>query len=172
MHRVAAMLTTRNVAKGVFGASLGDRVAMLLEVHRRWPELAVTAANVARIMDQAEALRRQAGTEGVDAIVGFDTLERLFDPKYYDHMERELTPFFERNRVIAANRGRETAERVAEWVRQHSGPFEGRILVREIEPEVAEVSSTDARTQAAVNPDEMPVAPGVKEYIQRRGLYR
>lgn len=172
VSRIAAMLTTRNVAKRVFGAGLPDRVEMLLELHRSWPQLAVLAANAARIIDQANALARETSSPGVDAIVGFDTLERLFDPSYYDDMERELTPFFERHRVIAANRGRETAERVAEWVRRNAGPYESRILVREIEPEAAGVSSTEAREKAGENPDEMPVAPPVREYIERRGLYR
>jgi nicotinic acid mononucleotide adenylyltransferase len=168
---VTAMLTTRNVAKGIYGAGLADRVGMLLALHRHWPVFAVTAANAARIMDQAEALSRATGAGGVDAIVGFDTLERLFDPQYYSDMERELTGFFERHRVIAANRGRETAERVTEWVERNAGPFGSRILVREIDEEASLVSSTDARNLAE-NPEDMPVAPPVREYIERRGLYR
>ena len=171
VERIAAMLTTRNVAKGIYGASLADRVGMLLALQRTRPEVAVVASNMARIMDQAEALSRQTAAGEVDAIVGFDTLERLFDPKYYDDMERELERFFQRHRVIAANRGRESAERVAEWVRRNAAPFERRILVREIEPEAAEVSSTEAREKAAANVDEMPVAEPVREYIQERGLY-
>lgn len=170
VQRIAAMLTTRNVAKGVYGASLSDRVGMLLALHHARPEMAVVASNMARIMDQAEALARLAGE--VDAIVGFDTLERLFDPKYYDDMERELGRFFERHRVIAANRGHETAERVAEWVRRNAGPFERRILVREIAPEAAAVSSTEAREKAPDNPDEMPVAGPVRSYIEARRLYQ
>ena len=172
VERIAAMLTTRNVAKDVFGARLADRVGMLLALQRARPEVAVVASNMARIIDQAEALARQSAGYGVDAIVGFDTLERLFDRKYYDDMERELTPFFERSRVIAANRGQETTERVADWVRRNAGPFEERIVVREIEPEAASVSSTEAREQAEVRPEGMPVAEPVREYIERRGLYR
>ncbi len=171
VERIAAMLTTRNVAKGIYGASLADRVGMLLALRRARPEVAVVASNMARIMDQADALSRQTRAREVDAIVGFDTLERLFDPKYYDDMERELGRFFERHRVIAANRGSETAERVAEWVRRNAGPFERRILVREIEPEAADVSSTEAREKAPEDPDAMPVAGPVREYIEERGLY-
>lgn len=171
VQRIAAMLTTRNVAKGIYGASLADRVGMLLALQRARPEVAVVASNMARIMDQAEALSRRIPGGEVDAIVGFDTLERLFDPKYYVNMDRELERFFERHRVIAANRGRETAERVAEWVEKNAGPFERRILVREIEPEAAEVSSTEAREKAAENVDQMPVAEPVRRYIEERGLY-
>jgi len=45
------------------------------------PNIAVLAANAARIIDQASALSAAFGDFGVDAIVGFDTLERLFDPR-------------------------------------------------------------------------------------------
>src|SRR5690606_22416419 len=131
------MLTTRNVSKKVFGAGLPDRVEMLLELHRAWPQMAVLAANAARILDQAHALAGEMQAPGVDAIVGFDTLERRFDPGYYEDMDRELPLYWARFRVIAQNRRRDRAERVAGWVRAITGPCEGRSLVREIEPVAA-----------------------------------
>ncbi len=172
VEHVAAMLTTRNVAKDVFGASLHDRVAMLLELHGERPELAVLAANAARIIDQASALSAAVGDVGVDAIVGFDTLERLFDPRYYADMEGELAPFFERHRVIAANRGNHHVTEVEAWVRANAGPFAGRILVREIHAHPASLSSTVVRESVAVGLDELPVSLGVRRYIEQHGLYR
>ncbi|MCC7090295.1 MAG: hypothetical protein M9925_04570 [Chloroflexi bacterium] len=172
VEHVAAMLTTRNVAKDVFGASLLDRVAMLLELHGERPELAVLAANAARIIDQASALSAAFSDVGVDAIVGFDTLERLFDPRYYDDMERELAPFFERHRVIAANRGDHRVTEVEAWVRANAGRFAGRILVREIHAYPASLSSTRVRESAAVGLDELPVSFGVRRYIEQHRLYR
>ncbi|MBE0609163.1 MAG: hypothetical protein IH609_07280 [Dehalococcoidia bacterium] len=172
VEHVAAMLTTRNVAKDVFGASLHDRVAMLLELHDERPELAVLAANAARIIDQASALSAAFGDVGVDAIVGFDTLERLFDPRYYADMERELAPFFERHRVIAANRGNHRVTEVEAWVHANAGLFAGRILVREIHAYPASLSSTLVRESVAVGLDELPVSFGVRRYIEQHRLYR
>lgn len=172
VRHVAAMLTTRNVAKDVFGASLHDRVAMLLELHHERPELAVLAANAARIIDQASALSAAFGDVGVDAIVGFDTLERLFDPRYYDDMERELAPFFERHRVIAANRGNFRVTDVEAWVHANAGVFAGRILVREIQAYPASLSSTLVRGSVAAGVDDLSVSPAVRRYIEQRGLYR
>ena len=74
-----ALLTTKNVDKGLHGASLADRIGMLLALESELPGLAVVASNQARIIDQAEALTRSfAGLESLAFVVGFDTLERLF----------------------------------------------------------------------------------------------
>lgn len=172
VEHIAAMLTTRNVAKDVFGASLPDRVAMLLELHQERRELAVLAANAARIVDQAAALSAAFDGVGIDAIVGFDTLERLFDPGYYSDMERELAPFFERHRVIATNRGSHGIRDVEGWVRAHAGEFAGRIIMREIDAYPAALSSTLVRERVAVGAGELPVTPAVRRYILERGLYR
>lgn len=169
--RVAAMLTTRNVAKGVVGASLADRVSMLLALHREQPSIAVLAANAARIIDQAQALSVRFDGLGVDVIVGFDTLERLFDPLYYTDMERELSGFFDQHRVIAANRGERAVHDVHGWVAEHASEFAGRILVREIDPYPASLSSTMARQAASGGTDALPVPPSVRRYIETHGLY-
>ncbi|GMV86672.1 MAG: hypothetical protein AMXMBFR80_25270 [Dehalococcoidia bacterium] len=172
VEHIAAMLTTRNVAKDVFGASLPDRVGMLLALRQERPELAVLVANAARIVDQAAALSAAFPGVGIDAIVGFDTLERLFDPRYYGDMERELTPFFERHRVIATNRGSHAVRDVEAWVRAHAGPFAGRIIIREIAAYPAALSSTLVRERVAVDGQDLPVTPSVRRYILERGLYR
>ncbi len=171
VEHIAAMLTTRNVAKDVFGASLPDRVAMLLALHQERTELAVLAANAARIVDQAAALSSAFQGVEIDAIVGFDTLERLFDPRYYGDMEGELAPFFERHRVIATNRGTHAVRDVEAWVRAHAGPFAGRIIIREIAAYPATLSSTLVRERVAVGSEDLPVTPSVRRYILERGLY-
>ncbi len=75
-----ALLTTRNVDKGLHGAPLADRVGMLLALGEAFPGLAVMAANQARIIDQAVALALLLPGVELDFVVGFDTLERLFAP--------------------------------------------------------------------------------------------
>ncbi len=172
VEHAAAMLTTRNVAKDIFGATLPDRVAMLLELNRERPEFAVFAANAARIIDQANALSAAFDGIGVDAIVGFDTLERLFDRRYYTDLEGELAPFFERHRVIAVNRGSIGVADVEAWVHGHAGVFAGRIVVREIGAYPASLSSTLVRESLAAGSEELPVSPAVLRYIEQRGLYR
>ncbi|MGE3077193.1 MAG: hypothetical protein AB7N24_19505 [Dehalococcoidia bacterium] len=167
-----AMLTTRNVDKGLHGASLEQRVEMLLALQAAWPELAVLVSNQARIIDQAEALRRTFGDAlRLRFVVGFDTLERLFARRYYSDMEAELTPFFERSRVLAANRADVGSDAVREWIERNAGPFSRAIDVMEIDEEPASMSSTAARERVPAGDGEMLPA-GVQRYIERHGLYR
>ncbi len=173
--RPVALLTTRNVDKGVYGASLAQRVEMLLALHGEWPELVVAACNQARIMDQVSAVAHSfgSGSSPMDLhfIVGFDTLERLFSPHYYDDVEAELTPFFERCRVLAANRADVSPDEVRDWIGDNAATFAGRIDVLEIGEFAASLSSTQAREEVTEggSPDTVP-AP-VRAYIEREKLY-
>ena len=167
-----SLLTTRNVDKGVDGAGLADRIGMLLSLAEEWSQLAVAASNQARIIDQAQALINAfPGTE-FDFIVGFDTLERLFAERYYTDMWSELAPFFERHRVLAANRGAVEAREVAAWIEEHAGRFRERILPLEIDEFPASLSSTRVREALATGNDQLHLPGPVLRYIEQHALYR
>lgn len=167
----AALLSTRNVAKDVFGASLGHRVGMLLAARETAPEMSVLAVNAAVLADQAEALDRAFPGASFDFVVGYDTLIRLFDPVYYEDMPTQLAGFFEHHRVIATNRGEAGIAKVREFVLSSTEPFSKRILTLEIAEAPASLSSTAARN-AIASGDLPPVPPGVHRYIRDHHLYR
>jgi nicotinic acid mononucleotide adenylyltransferase len=167
-----ALLTTRNVAKGVYGASLPHRVGMLLAAAGAGT-FAVAASNAARIADQGEALRRAYPGTVFDFIVGYDTLIRLFDATYYGDMEPELESFFAHHRVIATNRGEVSAEAVAGFLREPEvRDFAACIEVCELRAEHAAVSSSQAREDFEARPSSDVVGAEVAAYIQRHRLYR
>ncbi len=168
----AALLTTRNVAKGVEGASLEDRIGMLRAARGSRPGLAVLAANQARIVDQAAALRGTWPEATFDFVLGFDTLIRLFDQQYYEGaMEAELDPFFERHRVIAANRGEVTASGVDAYVAEQAARYADRIITVVLDQEHGRIASSEVRAliEAGEGSDDLP--EGVAEYIREHGLY-
>ncbi len=168
----AALLTTKNVAKEVFGAGLVDRVAMLLAVQRDRPSFAVLATNRARLIDQAAALRAWRPGLEFDLVVGYDTLVRLFDPRYYTDMFAELRPFFDRHRVIATNRGQHGIDAVEGFIgRPEARPFAGAILVRELDDHPASLSSSAARDDVARGEQPSALPPAVAGYIRDHGLY-
>jgi nicotinic acid mononucleotide adenylyltransferase len=167
-----ALLTTRNVDKGIHGASLAERVQMLLVLRTGMPELIAAACNQARIVDQARALARSFPGATFDFVVGFDTLERLFEPRYYTDMAAELAPFFAQHRLMAANRGDVSTAAVREWVGMHAGEFASRIQVMEVDPAAAAASSTRARQGLQSGGEDLPVAEPVRRYIQAHGLYK
>jgi len=167
-----ALLTTKNVDKSLHGASLAHRVGMLLALRDEAPQIAVVASNQARIVDQAESLTRSFGFEQLTFVVGFDTLERLFAPRYYTDMERELGPFFEHHRVLAANRASATPEDVGNWIAANTTPFTQRIDVLEIDDFPASLSSTQVRAALTEHTDHPALSPAVRRYILEHHLYR
>lgn len=168
----AAMLSTRNVDKGLYGAPLGARVGMLLAAREEYGWLGVLAVNAARLVDQGEALRRAFPAARFDFVVGFDTLVRLFDRKYYGEMERELEPFFAEHRVIATNRSDDRIEAVEAFIERGAGAFAERIVALEIDEEPAAMSSSAVRRTLEEGGEAMHLPGSVRAYIQRQGLYR
>lgn len=170
----AALLSTNNVDKGLYGAPLSDRIGMLLALRDPHPDLVVLATNAARIMDQGATLQSQHPGVGFDFVVGFDTLTRIFDPRYYDgDMAASLEPFFRDHRLIAMNRADWTVDDVKEFLTEPVvRDFQERILIRQLADECIWESSTQERK--AVERGRVPrgVAPQVADYILRRGLYR
>lgn len=169
---VAALLTTRNVVKGLFGASLAHRAGMLLALCQEDSGFTVFVTNQARIADQAKLLGSALAGAGVDMVVGYDTLVRVFDPRYYATMHEELAVFFAEHRLIASNREGHGAKEIRGYLeRPEVRLFAGRILVSEISDEAAALSSTSAREAIAAGrePNELPSR--VRAYVERHGLY-
>ena len=167
----AALLTTRNVAKGIEGASLADRIGMLLAARESRPGLAVLAANQARIADQAATLRAAWPEAAFDFVLGYDTLVRLFDDQYYDGpMESVLDPFFEHHRVVATNRGEVTVAEVEAWVGERASRYAARIVTVGLDEEHGRMASSKARALigAGAGSDALPAE--VAAYIRKHGL--
>ena len=166
----AALLSTRNVDKDLHGAGLADRIGMLLAA-RGTREFAVLAANAARIADQARALQRAFSGVAFDFVAGYDTLVRVFDPRYYDDMTADLDAFFTDHRLIATNRGAATTRTVRAYIESAAGRYADGIVVRTIEPHEGSLSSTAARAAVAAGGSASEVPDDVAAYIAARGLY-
>ena len=170
----AALLTTRNVDKGIFGASLSQRIDMLLALREEQPQLAVLVANAARLADQGEALRARFPGTTFDFVVGYDTLVRLFEPRYYDDMGRALESFFAHHRVIAANRDGTGPEDIRRFLAEPGlRRYRGRVIPLELDPEQAKLSSSGFRERAGEEDAPFAQLPAaVAAYVARTGLYR
>jgi nicotinic acid mononucleotide adenylyltransferase len=168
-----ALLTTRNVDKDLHGATFEQRLEMLLALAATQP-LAVLATNQARLADQSLALVRSLPGVTFDFVVGYDTLVRLFDDRYYTDMSAELAPFFARHRLIATNRAQHSVAEVERFVRAHpqAAKHADRILIRAIDDAPASYSSTASRDHAATGADLAQLPPPVAEYIRSNQLYR
>ena len=168
----AALLTTRNVAKGIEGAALADRIGMLLAARASRPGLAVLAANQARIADQAAALRATWPGATFDFVLGYDTLVRLFDDQYYDGpMELVLDPFFECHRIVATNRGEVTVADMEAWVAERASRYAARIITVGLDEEHGRMASSEARARIGAGAGSDDVPAEVAAYIREHELY-
>ncbi len=168
----AALLTTRNVDKGLSGAKYAERIEMLLAAAAAMPTLAVLATNQARIIDQATVLRQAFPEAKFAFVVGHDVLVRLFDPAYYTEMEAELTPFFEQHQLVVSNRAHHALEEVEAFIAARAARFSGRITLLEIDDHHASLSSTAARAHAATGAEISGLTPEVAAYIRAHWLYQ
>jgi nicotinic acid mononucleotide adenylyltransferase len=112
---VVFLLTAVNADKKITGATLPQRLQMLERIAQTGESgisapLSIVACSHPRFVDMAQGLSDlYAQTEAIKPtfyfILGYDTLIRLFDPKYYKDMGQELAPFFGHAHVVAFNRG-------------------------------------------------------------------
>ena len=146
IEAAVALLSTNNVDKSLFGAPLSHKVGMLLSLAEKREWLAVMATNAARLFDQGMALRFAFPKTKFDFVVGYDTLVRLFDSKYYEDMDAALDSFFAEHRVIATNRAQATTDTVRDYLEQSSvRRWALNVLVRQLPESHRWLSSTETR---------------------------
>ena len=145
------LLATVNVDKGVEGLPLERRFDLLHRFAESRPNVSVAAVGHGRFVDKLEAIRAAypAGTRVV-FLLGFDTLVRLFDPKYYADRGASLTRLFDGSECIVANRGGNAPSAVEAFlVRPEVAPFAHRIHVVRLPADLAAVSATEVRARLA-----------------------
>jgi nicotinic acid mononucleotide adenylyltransferase len=148
-QEVLLLLATANVDKGISGLPLGERLALLLRFAESRPGVSVAAIGPGRFVDKMEAIHHSypTGTR-LFFLLGFDTLIRLFDPKYYSDREGSLSALFRGSECIVANRGPEPSKAMETFLtRPDVSPFAERIHVMQFPPDLAVVSATEVRTR-------------------------
>jgi nicotinic acid mononucleotide adenylyltransferase len=175
LNEMILMLSRANVDKEIFGANLGQRLTMLIDYAQHHTHHAVVGGSHARFVDKIQALQTQYTADATFYfIVGYDTLIRLFDPKYYNNMHNELRTFFSSAHIITANRETHDKKAIQTFL-QHPdrADFASHIHIITLPETVAHISSTLVRQQIQ---QKKPVAHLVPECIaltiQKLGLYQ
>ena len=148
---VLLLLARANVDKAVTGFPLERRLSLLARFAEARPTLSVAVCSHGRFVDKAEAIRPHypAGTR-LAFIVGFDTLVRLFDPKYYTDRDASLSALFRASDFIAANRAPDPPEAVTAFLaRPEVASYADRIRMIQLPPEIAAISATLVRARLA-----------------------
>ena len=133
--------------KGVFGLPLAARLLTLERYTKIREKFSVGVSSHGRYIDKVAALKAilPAETE-FHFIVGYDTLVRIFDPKYYTDFHAELGELFIEARFIVANRGESDIQTIESFLNQPEIrryiPYVSCLLLPDV---YAYMSSTEVR---------------------------
>jgi nicotinamide-nucleotide adenylyltransferase len=141
------LLSVANVDKAPSGLPLPTRVRILEAVAAAKPGISVALASHGRFLDKAQALRAHYPPDTRCVfVVGFDTLVRLFDPRYYDDLPGSLAVLFAASEFVAANRQPAPPEALRGFLRRPEvAPYAHRIHPVTLPAGVAAISATEVR---------------------------
>jgi nicotinic acid mononucleotide adenylyltransferase len=144
---VLLLLAKTNVDKGVAGFPLEARLAMLDRFVALRPETSLAVVSHARFADKVSAIRPHYHPETrLVFLLGYDTLLRLFDPKYYADPDASLRALFATAEVIVANRAPDLPAAVAGFLaRPQVRPYAPRIHPIRLPDAVAAISASLVR---------------------------
>ncbi|MDE2888993.1 MAG: nicotinate-nicotinamide nucleotide adenylyltransferase [Gemmatimonadota bacterium] len=142
------LLSHANVDKAIYGAPLAQRLAMLEHYAGPYPNVSVAGCSHARFVDKASALRPlYPKSTGLFFVVGYDTLLRLFDRRYYTNMPNELSALFDVAHIVAANRDNIDPNAIRRLkTGSEYAAFADRIHFIALERVYSRISSTAVRT--------------------------
>ena len=151
-REILLLLAMANVDKPVTGLPLEARLDLLVRYAESRPSLSVAAVAHGRFVDKLEAIRAAYPAETrVIFLLGFDTLVRLFDPKYYPDRTAALSRLFGGSECVVANRSPAPPSDVDAFLaRDEVFPFVRRIHSIQLPADLAEVSATAVRARLAL----------------------
>ncbi|MYC78008.1 nicotinate-nicotinamide nucleotide adenylyltransferase [Candidatus Poribacteria bacterium] len=119
LDELLLLLAKANVDKTVFGLPLAARLLTLKRYTKNREKFSVGVSSHGRYIDKVNALKAilPPKTE-FHFIVGYDTLVRIFDPKYYTDFHAELGELFVDARFIVANRAEADIKTIASFMDQ------------------------------------------------------
>ena len=147
LDELLLLLAKANVDKTVFGLPLAARLLTLKRYTKNREKFSVGVSSHGRYIDKVTALKVILPPETeFHFIVGYDTLVRIFDPKYYTDFHTELGELFVDARFIVANRAEADVETIASFmdqpeIRQYI-PYVSCLLLPDV---YAYMSSTEVR---------------------------
>ena len=145
LNEIILLLAKNNVDKSVFGFSLSERLRMMAAYAAPLSNYSVALSSHGRFIDKIKALKQELpqSTE-YNFIIGYDTLVRIFDSKYYNDRNKELKQLFGQCRLVVANRSTFNKEDISHFLLDWPGfvPF---VDLVELEDCYSEISSTEIR---------------------------
>jgi nicotinate (nicotinamide) nucleotide adenylyltransferase len=168
------LLDIKAMDKRIVGASLEDRLMMLKVLFRRDPKISIGLSNRGRFVEKLLPLRTLYPPPiSFVFIVGFDTILRVMDKKYYKDRDDALGHLFEASQFLVANRGGHDAQSFeALFEKTANRKYRDDVSFFMLPEGFSSLSSNLIRRKIAAGlPVEGLVPVSILRYIQRAGLY-
>ncbi|MCS7263574.1 MAG: nicotinate-nicotinamide nucleotide adenylyltransferase [Armatimonadetes bacterium] len=163
LDEILLLLAIVNLDKTQFDFSLEERLEMMLAVAQEQPNWSVALCSHGRFVEKAQAVKDAYPDDTkVWFIVGYDTLVRIFERRFYldRPMEEALVQFFELAHIAVFPRGEADETRICAFLRQAEvQPFAQKIDVLPTEPSLLFVSSTFVREKLKRGEDVTELVP-------------
>lgn len=172
---ILLVLDTHAMDKEIVGATLVDRLLMVHVLFEDFPHFSVGVSNRGLFLNKAELLKGMYPSEtDITFIVGYDTMKRVFDPKYYEDREGALDQLFGSCMFMVANResqGREALKKL--MVSGVNRRFKDKVHFFEIPNHLANISSSHVRQRVKEGkPFTRLVPTQIGECIKEVKLYK
>ena len=147
LDELLLLLAKANVDKAVFGLPLAARLLTLKRYTENRERFSMGVSSHGRYIDKVTALKAILPPETeFHFIVGYDTLVRIFDPKYYTDFHTELGELFIEARFIVANRAEADIKTIESFMNEPEirryAPYVSCLLLPDV---YAYMSSTEVR---------------------------
>ena len=174
LDEVLALLDLQAMDKRIVGAPPERRIEMLKIIFRRDPKLSIGLSNRGLFLEKMKPLSRLFPSPiAVHFIVGFDTIFRVMDKKYYRNRKRSLDSLFEICQFLVANRGNHEEEAFERFFKQRGNErYRRRVSFFTLPKRLSSLSSSVVRNRVKDRkPVEESVSSSIRRYIEKTGLY-
>jgi nicotinic acid mononucleotide adenylyltransferase len=171
---ILLILDQQAMDKEHFGAPLEDRLLMLLVLFGGDPRISLGISNRGLFLDKVEVLQNIYPQDTqIYFIVGYDTIVRVLDPRYYEDREEALRSLFSQARFLVANRGDCGKEELTElFEREENRPFAAQVSALALPTDLAGISSSQVRRRLAEGKSIKDLTPPTLEkFLRKRGFY-
>ena len=174
LDEILVLLDLQAMDKRFTGATWEDRIAMVGTLFGKDPTISIGLSNRGLFLDKIEPLRRVYPSPAtVTFIVGFDTIIRILDKKYYKKRKKSLDELFEQSRFLVANRDdyEETAFKLL-FRKRENKRYQGKVSFFPLPKRYGSLSSSSVRNRIAEGRSINDLVPiSVLRYIKRNGIY-
>ena len=179
---ILLLFSINNADKALTGASILERAQMMEILARQFEQysIAVGFTHHGKFVDKAVSIEAWLSKQTsckieLYFILGYDTITRLLDPKYYDGVpvETALGPFFNTCRLVCADRGGNANEQDLFWKKVYQ-KYRSDIFKRiQLDSTTCQLSSTLAREAIACQDKKVEaiLSDDMIEFIKQYQLY-